>query len=69
MQTTILNINDMTCMGCVNSIKNVIEEISGVSDAEVSLESKQLEIQYDPEKVNINQIKKAIMEAGFEINN
>ena len=68
MQTTILNINGMTCMGCVNSIKNVIEKISGVSGADVSLENKQVTIRYDPERTNINQFKDAIVGAGFEIN-
>jgi copper chaperone len=68
MQTTILNINGMTSMGCVNSIKNVIEKISGVSGADVSLENKQVTIRYDPERTNINQFKNAIVGAGFEIN-
>jgi copper chaperone len=68
MQTTILNINGMTCMGCVNSIKNVVEKVSGVSGADVSLENKQVKIKYDPEKTNINQFKEAIVGAGFEIN-
>ena len=68
MQTTILNINGMTCMGCVNSIKNVVEKVSGVSGADVSLENKQVKIQYDPEITNINQFKEAIVGAGFEIN-
>ena len=67
MQTTILNINGMTCMGCVNSIKNVMGKISGVSNADVSLENKQVKIQYDPEETNINQFKEAIEGAGFEI--
>ena len=68
MQTTILNINGMTCMGCVNSIKNVVEKVSGVSGADVSLENKQVTIRYDPERTNINQFKNAIVGAGFEIN-
>lgn len=68
MQTTILNINGMTCMGCANSIKNVVEKVSGVSGADVSLENKQVKIQYDPEKTNINQFKEAIVGTGFEIN-
>jgi copper chaperone len=55
-------------MGCVNSIKNVIEKISGVSGADVSLENKQVTIRYDPERTNINQFKNAIVGAGFEIN-
>ena len=68
MQTTILNINGMTCMGCVNSIKNVIEKVSGVRGADVSLENRQVKIKYDPEKTNIKQFKEAIVGAGFEVN-
>lgn len=68
MQTTILNINGMTCMGCVNSIKNVVEKISGVNGVDISLENNQVKIQYDPEKANINQFKETIVEAGFEVN-
>ena len=68
MQTIIMNINGMTCLGCVSSVKNVLEKISGVNDANVSLENKQVTIQYDAEKTNVNQFKVAIMEAGFEVN-
>ena len=68
MKMAILNINGMTCMGCVTSIKKVLEEIAGVSDSDISLKKKQAKIQYDPEKTNINKLKEAIVEAGFEIN-
>ena len=68
MQTAILNINGMTCMGCVTSIKKVLEEITGVSDYDISLKKKQAKIQYDPEKTNINKLKETIVGAGFEIN-
>ena len=50
MQTIIVSINGMTCMGCVKSVKNVLEEISGVNNADVSLEYKQVTIQYDTKK-------------------
>jgi copper chaperone len=68
MQTAILNINGMTCMGCVTSIEKVLEKIAGVSDSDISLKNKQAKIQYDPEKTNINKLKEAIVGAGFEIN-
>jgi copper chaperone CopZ len=57
----------MTCMGCVSSIEKVLAEISGVSDSDISLEKQQAKIQYDPEKTDINQLKEAIVGAGFEI--
>jgi len=68
MQTALLNINGMTCMGCVTSIEKVLEKIAGVSDSDISLKKKQAKIQYDPERTNINKLKEAIVEAGFEIN-
>lgn len=68
MQTAILNINGMTCMGCVTSIEKVLEKIAGVSDSDISLKKEQAKIQYDPEKTNINKLKEAIVGAGFEIN-
>ena len=68
MQTAILNINGMTCMGCVTSIEKVLEKIAGVSYSDISLKKKQAKIQYDPEKTNINKLKEAIVGAGFEIN-
>ncbi len=63
-----MNINGMTCLGCVSSVKNVLERIAGVNGVDVSLENEQVTIQYDAEKTNVNQFKEAIMEAGFEIN-
>lgn len=68
MQTIIMNINGMTCLGCVSSVKSVLEKITGVNGADVSLENGQVTIQYDAEKTNVNQFKEAIMEAGFEVN-
>jgi copper chaperone len=67
MQTEIIKIEGMTCMGCVNSVKNVLEKIPGVSSADVSLEQKQVTVEYDAAITNSNQFKDAIKGAGFEI--
>ena len=67
MQTTTIKIDGMTCMGCVNSVKNVLEEISGVSKVEVSLEQAQATILYDADKTNDDQFKEVIEDAGFDI--
>ena len=67
MQTTTIKIKGMTCMGCVNSTKSILEKISGVSSAKVFLDQAQAIIQYDATKANIEQFKQAIRDAGFEI--
>ena len=69
MQTETMRIEGMTCMGCVNSVKNILEKLPGVGSAEVSLEQKRATIQYDPASTNVNQFKHAIEDAGFEIIN
>ena len=67
MQTEIIKVNGMTCMGCVNSVKNVLEKIPGVSSADVSLEQKQVTVAYDDMTTRADQLKNAIKEAGFEV--
>jgi copper chaperone CopZ len=54
-------------MGFVKSVKNVMEEISGVNNVDVSLEYKQVTIQYDTKKNNVNQFNETIVGAGFEV--
>ena len=67
MQTTVINIKGMTCMGCVSSIKNVLEKIPGVSHAEVSLEDAQVTIEFDESRTGIDHFKHTIEDAGFEV--
>ena len=59
-------IKGMNCMGCVSSIKNVLEKLPGVESAEVSLEDACVTIHYDVTSIGIDQLKKAIDNAGFE---
>lgn len=56
-------------MGCVNSVKTVLKNLSGIAQAEVTLEPAQASIQYDSNNINIDQIKEAIIDAGFEVIN
>ena len=67
MQTTTIKIKGMTCMGCVNSVKNVLEKISGVDRTEVSLEQAQVTIRYDAEETGVGQFKQAIEDAAFDV--
>ena len=67
MQSTQIKINGMTCMGCVNSVKTVLEKMSGVNDVDVSLDKALAIIQYDAEKACIDQLKQAMQDAGFEV--
>lgn len=53
-------------MHCVASVKNAIEALSGVSAAEVNLEAKNAEVEYDDALVSVDDIISAVEEQGFD---
>ena len=67
METLTLNIQGMTCGGCVKSVTGVLQSIPGVSSVDVSLEQNRATISYDPVKVKPAQFKSAIEDAGFDV--
>ena len=67
MQTVTLGISGMTCGGCVRSVTNVLKALDGVAKADVSLEKRSAVVDYDPGKVGIEQLKRSVVEAGFEV--
>lgn len=69
MHTEVIKVRGMTCMGCVNSVKNVLEKIPGVSSSEVSLDQGQVTVQYDAASASSTQFREAIKDAGFEVVN
>lgn len=67
METVTLEIDGMTCGGCVKSVTNVLTALDGVAKAEVSLEKKCAVVDYNPAKVSVQQFRHSVEEAGFEI--
>jgi len=67
MQTVSLGVSGMTCGGCVRSVTGVLSGLEGVVKAEVSLEKQRAVVDFDPGKVNVEQLKRAIEDAGYEI--
>ncbi|MBI2311180.1 MAG: heavy-metal-associated domain-containing protein [Betaproteobacteria bacterium] len=67
METVTLNVKGMTCMGCVKSVKNVLEPIAGVAGVDVSLDKAQATIRFDPARAGKAKFKAAIEGAGYEV--
>ena len=67
MQTVTLGISGMTCGGCVRSVGKVLNALDGVAKAEVSLEKGNAVVDYDPGKVGLEQLKRSVEDAGFEV--
>jgi len=67
MENITLTVKGMTCMGCVKSVKNVLEPIPGVAGVDITLDNGQVAISYDAAKAGIDQFKTAIQDAGYEV--
>ena len=67
METTTLPVKGMTCMGCVSSVKRVLGNLPGVTQAEVSLEKAQATVTYDAGKTSLEALKSAITDAGYDV--
>jgi len=67
MEKITLTVKGMTCMGCVKSVKNVLEPIPGVANVDIVLDNGQTTISYDAAKTGPNQFTAAIQDAGYEV--
>lgn len=66
MKETNLKIEGMHCAGCSTRLEKVLNNLEGVETAKVSLEEKKATIKYDETKINIENIKETIEDAGFK---
>lgn len=66
MESTTIKIAGMTCMGCVRSVTNVLQELPGVSRAEVSLDRGEAQVEFDSARVSTTALRAAVEKAGFE---
>ena len=56
----------MTCASCSKAVERVTKKLDGVEDSSVNLATEKATITYDPTKVRLSQITKAIEKAGYE---
>lgn len=67
MEKITLTVKGMTCMGCVRSVKNVLEPMPGVSGVEITLDNGLVAITYDSALSKPEQFQAAINDAGYEV--
>lgn len=65
-QTTI-NIDGMTCNGCVNSVTNALNQVVGIDKVDVSLADNNAVISYDAKVTDLKTLTEAIEDAGYDV--
>jgi copper ion binding protein len=56
---------DMSCEGCVQAIRRSLSELAGVAQVAVELNTKRVQVQFDPAQVQEEAIQSRIEQAGF----
>jgi copper chaperone len=65
-RTVSVPVDGMICQVCAGSVKNALKKVDGVQDAEISLEKRHAVIHYDDRKVSVEQLTRAIKDAGYK---
>ena len=61
-----IKVEGMSCMHCQMRVKKAVEAVEGVQRVDVNLQTKQVTVDYEGEKANIEKVKDAVREAGYE---
>lgn len=64
--TRVINVEGMTCGGCVKSVDSAVSQLQGVQSVDVDLEGNKASVTYDASTVAVEAIVEAIEDAGFD---
>lgn len=62
-----LNVEGMTCGHCKMSVEGALNKIDGVTAAEVNLEAGSVDVTFEESKVNVDVMKEAVEEQGYDV--
>ncbi len=67
IQTLTLPVEGMTCASCVLRVEKTLKKIDGVQEANVNLATEKVTLTFDPSKVQLDTLTRAVDEAGYKL--
>lgn len=67
MQTVTLNTPTANCGSCRAHIQEIMEDVKGVTQAELDVRSRQTTVEFDPDVIDHGRISQLITEAGYPV--
>jgi copper chaperone len=67
MEKITLNVQGMSCQGCVSSVTRVLKATPGVQDVKVTLNPGRAEVSFDPARTSAGALRSAIEDAGYGV--
>lgn len=65
MQKATLLAPDISCGHCQQHISNDLGKLAGVGKVSSSIETKLVEVEYDPSQISLDSIKSTLDKAGY----
>ena len=62
-----IQVEGMTCGHCVETVTQAISSIDGVSQVSVDLEKKQVSVDFDESRTDMDAVSSKVTEVGFEV--
>ena len=56
---------DISCGHCVQTVQNAVRKLDGVEDVHASAETKIVDVTFDTNALNLEQIQAALANAGY----
>ena len=66
-KSTVLKVPDMTCGHCELSVQEALDDLDGVERANADHARGDVEVDYDEDKVSVEQMGEAIEEVGYTL--
>ncbi|MED1864798.1 copper chaperone CopZ [Fictibacillus nanhaiensis] len=67
METKTLNVEGMTCGHCKAAVTNALNELDGVKNVVVHLETGKVDVEVDSSKVTDADMREAIEDQGYDV--
>ncbi|MBB16809.1 hypothetical protein CMK22_16195 [Candidatus Poribacteria bacterium] len=61
-----IKIDGMSCQHCVKTVTDAVSDLDGVSQVKVNLKKGEAKIKFEKGRLDLEQLKTAIVTAGFE---
>lgn len=66
-QSVSISVSGMKCGGCEATINKALESIDGVLSVKSSHQDKQVDVEFDPDRTDLDSLEDAITDAGFSV--
>ncbi len=62
-----IHVEGMTCGHCVETVTKAVSSLDGISQVSVDLDKKQVTVDFDESRTDMDTISSKIIEVGFEV--